>query len=131
MTKEKEEAKIVEEGVLKDATEAKAIADEANAIKTDCETKLAEALPALKAAEEAVNCITKGDIAQLKGMLKPPPDVKNVLMVVCMLKGIQPEIKMNPETQKKEKDFWGVSLKMMMDMGFRDSLINYKKEEMT
>jgi len=35
---------------------------------------------------------------------------------------------MNPETQKKEKDYWGPSVKMMMDPGFLKSLINYEKE---
>jgi dynein heavy chain len=83
----------------------------------------------LKAAEDAVNCITKGDIAVLKGLAKPPPDVKNVTMVVCMFFKKTPEMKMNPETQKKEKDYWGPSIKMMMDPGFLKSLINYEKEE--
>jgi len=55
-------------------------------------------LPALKAAEDAVNCITKGDIAVLKGLAKPPPDVKNVTMVVCLFFKKVPEMKMNPET---------------------------------
>lgn len=38
---------------------------------------------------------------------------------------------MNPETQKKEKDYWGPSLKMMQDTGFLQSLINYDKEGIT
>jgi len=35
---------------------------------------------------------------------------------------------MNPETQKKEKDYWKPSIQMMMDPGFLKSLINYDKE---
>ena len=35
---------------------------------------------------------------------------------------------MNPETQKKEKDYWGPSLKMMQETGFLPSLVNYDKE---
>jgi len=89
---------------------------------------LAQAIPALKAAEDAVNCITKADIAVLKGLAKPPPDVKNVTAVVCMFFGIKPDVKMNPETQKKEKDYWGPSIKMMMDTNFLKNLINYDKE---
>ena len=89
---------------------------------------MAEAIPALKAAEDAVNCITKADIAVLKGLAKPPPDVKNVTAVVCMFFGIKPDVKMNPETQKKEKDYWGPSVKMMMDPNFLKNLINYDKE---
>jgi len=98
VAKETEEADKVKEGVAKEEADAQKIADEASAIKVDCETQLAEAIPALKAAEDAVNCITKGDIAQLKGMAKPPPDVKLVTQVVCMLMGIKPEVKMNNET---------------------------------
>jgi hypothetical protein len=39
---------------------------------------LAEALPALRAAEEAVKCITPGDIAILKKLANPPADVRLV-----------------------------------------------------
>ena len=45
-----------------------------------------------------------------------------------MFFGKAPDSKMNPETQKKEKDYWGPSIKMMMDPGFLKSLINYEKE---
>lgn len=92
---------------------------------------MAEAIPALKAAEDAVNCITKGDIAVLKGFAKPPAAVGLVTQVVCMMMGVPPVSKMNPETQKKEKDYWGPSLKMMQDTGFLQSLINYDKEGIT
>ena len=115
VTRESEAAEKVKASVGIEEADAKKIADEASAIKLDCETELSAAIPALKAAEDAVNCITKADIAVLKGLGKPPPDVKNVTMVVCMFMGKQPESKMNPETQKKEKDYWGPSVKMMMD----------------
>jgi len=58
VTKETEEADKIKASVSIEEADAQKIADEANAIKTDCETKLAEAIPALKAAEEAVKCIT-------------------------------------------------------------------------
>ena len=82
----------------------------------------------MKAAEDAVNCITKGDIAVLKGFSKPPAAVALVTQVVCMFMNVPPATKMNPETQKREKDYWGPSLKMMQDSGFLQSLINYDKE---
>jgi hypothetical protein len=63
-------------------------------------------MPALKAAEDAVRCITQGDIAILKKLGSPPADVKLVTQVVCMLFGKKPEIKMNPETQKREANWW-------------------------
>jgi len=47
---------------------------------------------------EAVDCITKSDIAVLKGLAKPPQDVKLVTSVVCMFMNVKPEMKMNTET---------------------------------
>jgi dynein heavy chain len=118
VTKETEEADKIKASVSIEEADAQKIADEANEIKTDCETQLAEAIPALKAAEEAVKCITSGDIAILKKLGKPPDDVKLVTSVVCMLFGKKPEIKMNPETQKKEVNWWPESIKIMNDTKF-------------
>jgi len=87
--------------------DAQVIADKANAIKTDCETQLAKAIPALKAAEEAVNCIQKGDIAILKGLAKPPGDVVMVTSVVCMFFFIKPDkIKDDANPGKKIDNWW-------------------------
>lgn len=52
---------------------------------------LGQALPALKAAEDAVNCIQKSDIAILKNLAKPPADVVMVTSVVCMFFGFKAE----------------------------------------
>lgn len=133
VTKETEAADKVKKVVAAEEAEASKIADEANVIKVDCETQLAEAIPALKAAEEAVNCITKGDIAVLKGFSKPPAAVGLVTSVVCMFRDIPPEMKQNPDTGKKEKNYWGPSLKMMQETSppFLSTLINYDKEGIT
>ena len=42
--------------------------DEANFIKEDCEKDLAEALPALKASEDALKVLEKKDLDLLKSM---------------------------------------------------------------
>lgn len=47
-------------------------ATKVQAIKDECEADLAEALPALKAAVEALNTLTKNDITEVKGMKSPP-----------------------------------------------------------
>ena len=54
MSEETEAADKIKESVAKEEADAQKIADSANAIKTDCETQLASAIPALKKAEEAV-----------------------------------------------------------------------------
>jgi len=78
VTREAEAANKIKEALAVEEAAAQKIADGANAIKQDCEEQLAQALPALKAANDAVNCITKGDIAELKNLGKPPADVKLV-----------------------------------------------------
>jgi dynein heavy chain len=98
VTKEAEAANKIADVIAIEEAAAQKIADSANAIKTDCETQLAEAMPALKAAQDAVKCITKGDIAELKNLAKPPEDVKLVTKVVCMLFGVAPIKEMNTET---------------------------------
>jgi len=131
VNRETEAATVIKDALAIEEAAAQKIADSANAIKKDCESQLAEAMPALKAAEDAVNCITKGDIAELKNLSKPPADVKLVTQVVCMLMHIDPITAMNPETQKKEKDYWKPSVGMMMKPTFLQDLINYPKEDMT
>lgn len=70
-------------------------------------------MPILEAANKALNCITKNDITILKKLLSPPEDAKMVLSAVCVLMGLKPEGKMDPNTQKKVYDFWPVAVKMM------------------
>ena len=131
VTREAEAANKIKDALAIEEAAAQKIADSANAIKVDCESQLAEALPALKAAEDAVKCITKGDIAELKNLAKPPGDVKLVTSVVCMLFEVPPLMTMNPETQKKEKDYWKPSTSLMMKPTFLKDLIDFDKEGLT
>jgi dynein heavy chain len=48
-----------------------------------------------------------------------------------MLMDVQPITAMNPETQKKEKDYWKPSVGMMMKPTFLADLINYPKDDLT
>lgn len=113
---EAEEAEKIQVVVAADEAVASKAAGEANAIKTDCEQQLAEAMPILASAQEALKCITANDITNAKKMLKPPEDQKMVLSAVCVLLGQKPEAKMNQETQKKEFDYWPVAIKLMSSM---------------
>ena len=54
-------------------------AEEANAIATQVQSELDKALPALQAAEEALNVLTKKDKAELKAYAKPPALVELTL----------------------------------------------------
>lgn len=50
------------------------LANEAKKIKDEADLKLEEAIPAMKAAEEAVGCLNKESIQELKSLPKPPKE---------------------------------------------------------
>ncbi|XP_052759353.1 dynein axonemal heavy chain 3 [Galleria mellonella] len=99
----------------------------AQAIKDDCESDLAEAVPALQAALDALNTLKPADITLVKSMKNPPAGVKLVMEAVCVMKGIKGDRKMDPNGKPYE-DFWGPSQKMLGDMKFLESLKNYDKD---
>lgn len=128
--------KIEQETVEVEAKKELVAADEAimneaaatsQSIKDDCENDLAEATPALEAAVAALNTIKPNDISLVKSMKNPPQAVKFVLEAVCVMKGIKPERKPDPGTGKIVDDYWGPSLKMLGDLKFLESLLNYDK----
>ncbi|CAH3998948.1 unnamed protein product [Pieris brassicae] len=99
----------------------------AQAIKDDCESDLAEAVPALQAALDALNTLKPADITLVKSMKNPPAGVKLVMEAVCVMKGIKGDRKMDANG-KPFDDFWGPSQKMLGDMKFLESLKNYDKD---
>ena len=99
-----------------------------NVIKLDCEKELGEAMPILLAAEKALNCITRNDVTYLKKLPQPPADAKMVLSAVCVLMGVAPEGKMDPNTQKKIYDYWPSAVRMMNKDTFLKDLVEYDKE---
>lgn len=69
----------------------------AQAIKDDCESDLAEAVPALEAAVGALNTLKPADITLVKSMKNPPAGVKLVMEAVCVMKGVKSERKPNAQ----------------------------------
>lgn len=63
-------------------------------------------MPALRAAEEALKAITQKDITLIKTVQKPTADTLMVMSAVCILLHTEPIRKLNPETQKREADYW-------------------------
>lgn len=71
-------------------------ADEAQALKNECESDLAEAIPALEAALSALDTLKPSDVTIVKSMKNPPSGVKLVMSAVCVMKGIKPDKMANP-----------------------------------
>lgn len=125
--RETAEAEKKKEVVGADEAAANEAAAAAQAIKDDCESDLAEAIPALEAALDALNTLKPADIFVVKSMKNPPYGVKLVLEAVCVIKGLKPDRKPDP-SGKMIEDYWGTSLRMLSDMKFLESLKAFDKD---
>ncbi|KAJ8301425.1 hypothetical protein KUTeg_020412 [Tegillarca granosa] len=103
--KEGQEVAEVKKVVEADEAVANAAANEAKAIKEDCEERLALAMPALNAALTALDTLKQNDISIVKAMTNPPSGVRLVMEAVCIMKGIKPEKKTDPSGKQLE-DYW-------------------------
>ena len=111
-----------------DETVANEQAKASKAIKDECDSDLAEAMPALNAALRALETLTPQDITIVKSMKSPPSMIRLVLEAVCVIKGIKPERVPDPSgSGKKIEDFWGPSKKMLGDMKFLEGLKEFDK----
>nr|XP_021527285.1 dynein heavy chain 12, axonemal [Aotus nancymaae] len=104
-------------------------AEEAQALKSECESDLAEAIPALEAALSALDTLKPADITIVKSMKNPPSGVKLVMAAVCVMKDIKPEKISDPSgTGGKILDYWAPSKKLLGDMNFLRDLKEYDKD---
>ncbi|XP_078466584.1 dynein axonemal heavy chain 12 [Lampetra planeri] len=128
---EKESAEVEAKSRVVKADEEVATvkASEAQALKDECESELAEAIPALEAALSALNTLKPSDITIVKSMKNPPAGVKLVMSAVCVMKEIKPE-KVNDPSNPGQKvwDFWGPSKRLLGDMNFLGMLKEYDKD---
>ncbi|KAJ8952271.1 hypothetical protein NQ318_007438 [Aromia moschata] len=126
--KESQEAAVVEATVMEDEAAANEQAKAAQLIKDDCDADLAEAMPILNAALAALNTLTPADITIVKTMKSPPKGVKLVMEAICILKDIKPDKVPAPSGIGTVDDYWGPSKKVLGDMKFLESLINFDKD---
>uniref|UniRef100_A0A8C3KVW3 Dynein axonemal heavy chain 12 n=1 Tax=Calidris pygmaea TaxID=425635 RepID=A0A8C3KVW3_9CHAR len=104
-------------------------AEEAQALKNECESDLAEAIPALEAALDALDTLKPSDISIVKSMKNPPSGVKLVMAAICVMKDIKPEKTADPSgTGGKILDYWAPSKKLLGDMNFLKDLKEYDKD---
>jgi dynein heavy chain len=82
---EEEKALLVKMRVSADEAVVNRQAGETEAAAYDCQRDLDEALPALRAAEQALSKLKKADISEMKAMANPPEKVKTVMETVCLL----------------------------------------------
>ena len=118
-----EQEKVGKEKAIADTEEKKVakINIEVSKKQKDCETDLAKAEPALKAAKEALNTLNKANLTELKSFGKPPPAVVNVTAAVMVL--------MAPAAKIPKDRSWNNAKVMMAKVDqFLESLVKFDKE---
>ena len=104
-------------------------ARQASTMKQECEDDLAEALPALKAAQDALKNLKKSDIVEVKSMGKPPEAVKLVLETVCIMMDIKPDKVTAENGRDKVNDYWTPAKKhLLSDPKLVGRLLKYDKD---
>jgi dynein heavy chain len=119
VNKETAVAEEIQAAAAEEEAKTSVLAAEAKAISDQAAQDLSKAEPAMKAAEEAVDCLNKNAIGELKGFGKPPPECVEVCQAVAFTLGYS----------KKAID-WKAAQKMMGNPGaFLDEVKAYNKEE--
>ncbi|XP_060934159.1 dynein axonemal heavy chain 12-like [Limanda limanda] len=127
--KESVEVEGISKVVRVDEEAATIKASVAQALKDDCESDLAEAIPALKASVAALNTLKPSDVTIVKSMKNPPPGVKLVMAAVCVMLESKPDRIPDPSgSGKMVFDYWGPSKKLLGDMNFLRDLKEYDKD---
>lgn len=104
---------------------------EAQHIKQECEMELSAALPALNDAIEALKTLTKGDIAVVRAMLKPPQGVRLVVEAVAIMLRVKPVRGVDADGSERP-NYWEPAKKELLgDPQFLKRLVTFKKEKIT
>ncbi|RLN89500.1 hypothetical protein BBJ28_00002039 [Nothophytophthora sp. Chile5] len=118
MGKQRGDAEVKQRRADDERAKAAQAAEVASQIEAQASVELAIAKPALDAAQQAVNCLNKASLTELKSMGKPPAGVEKVTAAVLMM------------VKKETKNFsWDNAKKMMAKVDvFKQSLELYDKE---
>ncbi|KAG8234154.1 hypothetical protein J437_LFUL014944 [Ladona fulva] len=117
LAKEQSEADKVRKVVVADEAVVKIKAEETQTIAADAQKDLDEALPAMEAAQKALNALDKNDIKEVRVFNKPPHLVKFVMEAVCLLLGAKTD--------------WGSAKIVLGDTNFLKRLQEYDKDSIS
>ncbi|VCW69734.1 unnamed protein product [Gulo gulo] len=111
---DQENADQVRSIVQEDEATAKVKAEETQAIADDAQRDLEEALPALDAANRALDSLDKADISEIRVFTKPPDMVMTVMEAISILLNAKPD--------------WPTAKQLLGDSNFLRRLLEYDKE---
>jgi dynein heavy chain len=105
-------------------------AREANELKVSCENDLAEAIPALEAAERALKNLDKSDIVEMKAMKKPSNAIKMTMAAISIMLEVKPDKKVK-DGDPRIDPYWGPATKELLnDPRFLQRLQTYDRDNM-
>ncbi|KAH8862654.1 Dynein heavy chain 6, axonemal [Schistosoma japonicum] len=117
LSEDQEQADIVRNRVKEDEALAKQKAAENQVIADDAQRDLDEAIPALEAANKALDSLDKNDISEIRVFTKPPQLVQTVMEAVCIMLG--------------QKGDWATAKTVLNDSNFLRKLVEYPKDDIT
>eukprot|EP01038_Epipyxis_sp_PR26KG_P008094 gene8094-10963_t len=121
-----------EQSVIVEAEAAKCNiqATEATELKNSCEADLAEAIPALEAAERALKNLDKSDITEMKAMKKPSMAIKMTMAAISIMLLVAPDKKVK-DGDPRIDPYWGPATKELLnDPKFLQRLQTYERDNM-
>ncbi|XP_050529246.1 dynein beta chain, ciliary-like [Daktulosphaira vitifoliae] len=123
--KESEKVKIEKEKAAEEEYKVKLIEEDVALKQKMCAEDLEKAEPALIAAQEALNVLTKDSLSELKKFPSPSTQVINVCAAVLVL--LTPD---TPAKIPKDRSWKACQAMMATADGFLRALVNYNKEKM-
>ncbi|CAH8871669.1 unnamed protein product [Trichobilharzia szidati] len=117
LSEDQEQADSVRNRVKEDEALAKQKAAENQIIADDAQRDLDEAIPALEAANKALDSLDKNDISEIRVFTKPPQLVQTVMEAVCVMLG--------------QKGDWATAKVVLGDSNFLRKLVEFPKDEIT
>uniref|UniRef100_A0A8C3IXY3 Dynein axonemal heavy chain 6 n=1 Tax=Chrysemys picta bellii TaxID=8478 RepID=A0A8C3IXY3_CHRPI len=122
---DQENADQVRRVVQEDEAIAKVKAEETQAIADDAQRDLDEALPALEAANKALDSLDKADISEIRVFTKPPDLVMTVMEAISIL--LNAKVSKIPNDKTCQPD-WAAAKQLLGDSNFLKKLLEYDKE---
>ncbi|CCI45148.1 unnamed protein product [Albugo candida] len=131
ITLDKKDADKTKSIIEKDEQIANKKAADTAEIASDAQQDLDEALPALDAATQCLNKLRKSDIDEVKALKNPPHGVKLTMEAACIIFGVKPATKVDPEHPgQKIKDYWESAQKTILGNAKKllDDMLRFDKD---
>ncbi|GMT34086.1 hypothetical protein PFISCL1PPCAC_25383, partial [Pristionchus fissidentatus] len=121
------EVENAREVVAANEHKANEAATKAQALKVESEEDLANALPSLEAAVDALETMKQSDISSLKTMRYPPYGVRICMEAVCILLGEAPTRIPNPAGEASI-DYWPTGQRLLSDIHFLSRIKSFPRD---